>query len=383
MDERGSQRASGPGRAPATDHLRASGEHDAAVLAALGARLRARGLSLPALRHCFGVRCAIHAPAAARAGHPSGEPAPVSSERRRSGPWAPPPAALLAYLFVAGDRVDAAAARRLLGDDVDLLADLGLIAVDAGEVQAGVTLLPIGSALMACDRRVPGQRRADGDRVACPDDSAYHLMGVVPPRATRPGLRWLDVGTGAAIVPLARPGTAAAIRATDIHPRALVMARLGVALSGRTDIELARADLLAGAAEHGPWDLITFNAPIPMPAEARGPRYRRGAADVLTRFWHQARASLDAGGPGGLLAPGGEVLAHTWQPVHDAFDALDLPGEVVITRYTPAGHTPAFGVTAWRPDRPRQRRLVHVVLDPERPHLSRAALAPPEAVAGT
>lgn len=325
----------------------------AAALAALGQRLRGRGLNERAVRHCFGVTCAVHAPLRALA-HTGARAAPVS----------PPPAALLAHLFVAGSAIVADAAARLLGPDLDRLLAAGLARVESDTVTAEVTILPVGEALVVSDR---AHRLRGADLVACADDSAMHTIGMVPARAARPGTRWLDVGTGAAIVPLARPGAAGVVVATDIHERALAMARLGVALSGR-DVDLRRADLLAGAERDRPWHLITFNAPIPASAVATpddAPLYRRGADDVLDRFWRDVRH---------LIAPDGEVILHSWQPLADYPARLDLPGRVVAVRYTPPDHAPAFGVTVWQPEAPRAACLTHVALAAHAPHVTRGAL---------
>lgn len=333
-----------------------AGDH--ATWAALGARLRARGLSERALRYCFGVSSAVHAPLHALAMRGPGPAAPAS----------PPPAALLAHLFVAGSAVAVDAAERLLGPDLDALAARGLVVIDAGAVIAPVAILPVGDALVVSDR---AERMHAPDAVACADDSALHTVGMVPARA-RPGLRWLDVGTGAAIVPLCRPGTAGAtagaIVGTDIHARALAMARTSIDLSGRRDIAVRAADLLDGAERDGPWDRVTFNAPIPATAMAQpddAPLYRRGAGDILERFWRDVRQ---------LVAPAGEVIVHSWQPLAGYPACLDLPGRVVAVRYTPPGQAPAFGVTVWQPDAPRAETLFHIELTPEAPHVSRASL---------
>lgn len=334
-------------------------------LAELGRRLRAGGLNERAVRHCFGVTCSIHAPLRALARRGAGPLEPVAS----------PPAALLAHLFVAGSPVAVDALARLLGPDCDPVLDelqaAGLARVAAGVATAEVAILPVGDALVVSDR---ADRMRGADLVACPDDSAMHTIGMVPGRAARPGLRWLDAGTGAAIVPLARPGAAGAVVATDIHERALAMARLGAALSGRGDIALRHADLLSGADRDGPWHLVTFNAPIPasvVPATEDTPLYRRGAGDILDRFWRDVRA---------LIAPGGEVpgevIVHSWQPLAGYPACLELPGQVVAVRYTPPDREPAFGVTVWRPDAPRDARLVHVPLTADAPHVTRRALDP-------
>lgn len=358
---------------------------DEGRLSVLGQRLRELGLTESAVRHRFGVHAISHAPLRVRA-RPAARHA---CSRQRSA--AIPPAALLVELFVAGEAVPLGLAQRRLGAALDELLALGLVSfvdlgVDSGadsgagmaceeesesQVRAAVALLPVGEALVASDRvdRLRGR-----DTVLVADDSAFHLIGVMPGRGSAGrALRWLDVGTGSAILPLACPGIAAETLGTDIHPRAIAMAELGIGLSGARSIAVGVADLLAGAGERGPWDLITFNAPIPSNVVPGGagerkelaPRYCVGDANIVHRFWREA---------GAALAPGGRVLAHSWQPAADYPAVLGLPGQVTALRYTPPGYAPAFGVTEWRPDGPSRQRLIEVKLTPSMPHLCRAAL---------
>jgi hypothetical protein len=321
---------------------------DPDTLAGLGARLRDAGLSERAVRACFGVRHPVHAPLVAAGVAP---PTPM------------PPAALVPWLLVAGAEVDERAARRRLGDaDLDLLCALDAVERDGGRVRAKVALLPVAGGLAASDR---ADVRRGRDAVLWPDDSAFHLIGALPPGRRR---RWLDVGTGNAVAPLAAPGRAERAVGTDVCARALELGRLGVALSGARSIELRAADLLDGADAGAPWDLTTFNAPIPADAAtdaADDTPYRHGPADLLERFWRAAPA---------LCAPDGEVLLHARQPADGYPDTLDLPGSVVAVRYTPPDARVAFGVTVWRPARRAERRLVNVALDPDRPHLDRRTL---------
>lgn len=325
----------------------------AADIAALGQRLRRRGLSARAVAHCFGGASVVHAPLRARA-----EP-----------PATIPPAALLAHLMVAGSVVPEPQARRWLGDDLEQLIDLGLIAASAGAVFATVALMPVGEALVVSDR---ADVLGGGDCALYADDSAFHALGAVPGRARRPAARWLDVGTGSAVIPLARPAAAAHIRGTDINPRALAMAALGAALSGLGHLELCHADLLQAAGGGAPWDLITFNAPLPAgPGSASAASlYRAGPADLVPRFHAELGERYRAGG---LLAPGGEVIVHSWQ--WGEYPAcLQLPGRVIAGRYTPPGFEPALGVTLWQPDRPAEARMIQLGLTPAAPHVMRSQL---------
>lgn len=315
--------------------------------AALGARLRACGLTPQAMVYRLGS-----------ARLPSG-PARSPTE-----PVATPPAGLLVHLFAAGDAVARAPLARLLGDALAPLERAGLIERAGSALRARVAIWPVGEALVVSDR---ADARRGRDLVAPADDSAFHMLGMLPERAPRPGLRWLDVGTGSAILPLLRPGAADHVVATDLHPRALTLARWGAALSGRR-LRLLDADLFGAPDLVGAWDRITFNAPIPPGAVAHPPdtpRYRAGAADLIERFWAQVA---------GRVAPGGEVLVHSWQSPALAAHMRALPGRLVRLRYTPPEERPAFGITLWQPDAAPERRLRYVPLTPRAPHLRRALL---------
>ncbi|MCB9562667.1 MAG: methyltransferase [Kofleriaceae bacterium] len=224
-------------------------------------------------------------------------------------------------------------------------------------MRATVAILPAGAdALAVCDR-------ADGDdagAVMFPDDSSHHLIGALPRRRVE---RWLDVATGAALAPLSAAGRAREVVAVDLSPRAIAMARLGAALSG-VPLALAVADLADGV--DGGFDLVTANLPIPGERAGAGPRHRVSppGADLIARFWRAAAARL---------APGGEALLHAALDDDPLAALRALPGEVVVARYTPPGLA-AFGVTAWRPDRPAARRVRDLALTRDAPHVDRAAV---------
>ncbi len=307
---------------PQSGHdLDALNDADASELVALADRLATAGVGERAVRACFGVASVLHAPL--RAAHLP-LPAPL------------PPASLAPWLLVGGHAVPLAAARARLGDDVDRLAALNLVAIDGQRVTPRLRLLPVGEAIAVCLPRAPGE-------AGSPDDSTGHLLAALGHQRAD---RWLDVGTGNAVVPLAARGQARLVIGTDVNDTALACARAGAALSGAGELTLVRGDL--ASAIRGRFDRITFNAPID------------GAGALLARFYRQAAELLD---------PGGEVL------VHSLLGAAEPDGgEVVIARYTPDGVAPAFGVTWWRPDRPASRREISVALTAQRPHVTRAAL---------
>jgi len=296
--------------------LRAAGEER---IRALVRRLAALGLSERAVKGCFAVSCVAHA-------------------RRRPPPaidsW--PPASVLPRLFVTRQPVPLPVALQRLHSLLDDLEAFGLIACDEQQVSATVMLLPVGEALAVCGPD--------------PDDSTFHLIGALPDRKVT---SWVDVGTGNAIVPLARRGLAPRVLACDIDGEAIAYAHAGITLSGAVEVEARRADLLDTAATRSPWPLITFNAPIPTPEDA----------SLLDRFWQQARDAADGRG---------EVIVHSQQPARDYPACLELPGCTVAVRYTPPSAKPAFGVTIWRPSERERRELIHVQLSPKHPHISRA-----------
>lgn len=294
---------------------------DPAKLRSLAERLGELGLNERAVRSCFGVHCVAHA---------LRRPPPAAPD-----PW--PPATVIPRMFVARHEVPLAVAEKRLAGLVDELESVGLIARDQGSVRASVTLLPVGESLAVCG--------------PLPDDSTFHLIGALP---TRRVSAWLDVGTGNAIVPLARRGLAPSVLATDIDDVAIGFARVSLALNDASEIDLGRASLLEAASARERWPLITFNAPIPT----------TDRAPLLDQFWQQARAAT---------ADGGEVILHARQPLHGYPDHLGLPGSTVAVRYTPEGEEPAFGVTIWQPSGRTRCELRHQPLSRRSPHISRAA----------
>ncbi len=283
-----------------------------------------------------------------------------------------PPAALPIWLLVAGHGVDAAAAARVLGPALARLRDEGLVIERGGRLHATAAICCLGAGTIVVDRldgRLDGPVGSELDgggavdaasRVPWPDDSSLHLAGCLPAGALG---RWLDVGTGAAVAPLAAGRRAIQVRATDINPHALARAAQGARLSGRDDLELIHADLLDGAAGIA-WELITFNAPLPDGAPGAVPdttwfRAPLGAA-LIERFWAGAGAAR-------------EVLAHTAVDADPWAAHAGRGGELTIARYTPPGE-PGFAITRWRPHAPEARRLVDVTLDRRQPYLTRATL---------
>jgi hypothetical protein len=316
----------------------------AAALATAG-NLLARLVSTRAVCACVGAS-ALPAVPRAIAGRPLDDDAP--------------PAAVAVWLLVGGAVVAAERARRALAAAWAPLCDAGLIVVDAGVARAAAAIVGVGAGVIVGDRLDDA-----GGAAPWPDDSSLHLWSALP--AGRLGA-WLDVGTGAAIAPLAAGRRAARVRATDVAPAAIARAAQGAALSGRADVELAVADLVAGAG--GGWELVTFNAPVPAEhgteaSQASGWRRAAPGAALLERFWAEVEP---------LVADGGEVLVHSAVADDPWAVHAGRGGDWTIARYTPAGQ-PGFAITRWQPHAADARRLVEIALDRSTPFVPRAALA--------
>jgi hypothetical protein len=312
-------------------------------LASLGARLREAGLTARALAAWAGTARIAALPA-----------------RLAVMPPRPPtPAGAILALFVAGseiarDQLRAPPAAPVPEPGlVDALIGHQLVERDGDRLRARVAILPIGAALLVCDRLdAPVER----DLVCWPDDSSHHLATAIPPgrRAA-----WTDLGCGSAFAPLARPELATRISGIDLNERAVRYALLGAGLSGIAHLVASPGDI--GAAQEAA-DLVTCNAPMPA---GPGPLttqlldvWRRAEPGFFDRLWPALPRAVR---PGGMIV------------VHAACEAVvpalaGAGGERVVVTYTPDG-APGFAVAWWRPDAPDRFVAAHRALTPDRPHL--------------
>ena len=267
------------------------------------------------------------------------------------------PAAGVLGVFVAGAELEATRLR-VPAAVLDELAAHALIERAGELVRARVAIVPLGAALMVCDRADAPVAR---DRVSWPDDSSHHLATAVPVGRRA---RWLDVACGSGFAPLARPELAAQIVAVDLNERAVRLAELGARLSGIAQLACVAGDI---GASHAPADLVTCNAPIPPLALAEdaapgaAERWRYAEHGFFDRMWPALRRAVR---PGGMIV------------VHAAQDALlaalgHADGERVVVTYTPAD-VRGFSIAWWRPDAPARFATTHRALSVARPHVDPA-----------
>jgi SAM-dependent methyltransferase len=314
--------------------------HSKLPLAALGARLRDAGLTARALAAWAGT-ARIAALPARLAGMPVRPPTPAD--------------AILALCVggaeIARDRLRVPSAPALPALIDELIAH-ELLDREGDRLRAHVAIVPLGPALLVCDRRDAPIERA---LVCWPDDSSHHLASAIPP-GRRAG--WLDLGCGSAFAPLARPELATRITGVDINERAVRYAQLGAGLSGITHLAASLGDV---GAVCEPAELVTCNAPIPDTGAAPADVWRRAEPGFFDRLWP---ALVRAVAPGGMIV------------IHGACEAVlpvlaDAGGERVVVTYTPAD-VRGFAIAWWRPGAPARFASVRRALTPDRPHIDPA-----------
>jgi SAM-dependent methyltransferase len=279
----------------------------------------------------------------------------------------PTPAGAILALFVGGAEIarDRLHRPRALHAPalIDALLAHELVERDGDRLRARVAIVPLGQALLVCDRLdAPVERNL----VCWPDDSSHHLATAIPPGRRA---NWLDLGCGSAFAALSRPELASRIAGVDINERAVRYAQLGAALSGISHVTVSLGDV--GDA-HEAVDLVTCNAPMPDPPRESNPtrpeRFRLAAA--LPEIWRSAEPGFfDRLWPAlsRAVRPGGMIVVHAaCEVVLPALAAAT--GERVVVTYTPDG-VPGFAVAWWRPDAPDRFATARRTLTPDRPHI--------------
>ncbi len=214
------------------------------------------------------------------------------------------PIAALTRLFILQDAVPDGVARQAL--PLEALLAAGVLEHDGDQWRAVVDIRPYGSPDDGADGWLVSDHAAtlDTARGAPRED---HVLGVSPASTTLAQLtirhpigRALDLGTGCGVQSLHLARHAQSIVATDLNPRALRLADLGLRLSG-VSAEL-RLGSLYEPAGNDPYDLIVTNPPFVMspPSSARL-TYREGdfTADGLMRA--VVTGAVDHLAPGGVL----------------------------------------------------------------------------------
>gem|GEM_PF-4168916 len=272
-------------------------------------------------------------------------------------------------LLVAGQSVSA---QRLAAPPISattaelaILVEAGLLSTEGDHLRARLGALPMRGLLLVSDRLDAR------DALGAPDLSALNTVWSLPRMLD--GRRHLDVGCGAGVLALASARAGAVVVGGDVDRRALDAAAVNRALSGIDDARcrFVEADVYDGLPS-GPFDLITFNAPllrVEMATADAGASARYasapGAEALVLRF-------LD--GVMERLSPDGEALLHAQHTPAVEMRLAALPARVstVIFAHAPDGTPHALSVI--RPSATASQRRVRVPLSPACLHLSRAVI---------
>jgi SAM-dependent methyltransferase len=205
---------------------------------------------------------------------------------------------LLIWLFLFNEPVKVTALSCIFSpDDLNALAAMNLIRLDAGAAICDLALYECAGLFLATDAIVKANHPAVANPVMALLSESYDFVGSV---SRKPVNAALDLCTGSGVHALVAARHAKHVVATDINPRALRFAEFNAWFNGITNIEFCRGDLFR-AVEGRTFDLILANPPY-IPDTASSPNdncYCGGkSGDVL---WSQILQGLEKHlRPGGL-----------------------------------------------------------------------------------
>jgi len=165
------------------------------------------------------------------------------------------PAASMARMFMLSDPVRAADARATLGAPLlDVLTQAGLIEpVGDDNFVSPFELIVANGLYFLCDNLTRGKAAVMG-----PGGTTDALWQASQP--VRTVGRILDLGCGAGSLALFLAGNASSVVATDINPRAIVLAKINATLNNVANVEFREGDLFSPVAGEM-FDLIVSQPP--------------------------------------------------------------------------------------------------------------------------
>jgi len=166
------------------------------------------------------------------------------------------PLSTLVRLFLLGEAVEPAAARRALAPaNPEALTEAGLLEGRDGGVAAPLQLTPFERLVLLHDSRADRQFKPK------------HVVGIGGPSLTlaqmtirRPSRSTLDVGTGCGILAFLAAAHSDAVIGVDLNPRAVNLAAFNAQLNGANHVRFAQGDLYAPVRDRR-FNLIVANPP--------------------------------------------------------------------------------------------------------------------------
>lgn len=204
-----------------------------------------------------------------------------------------------------------AAARALRPLDLETLAGMDLLALEAGSVESRIKLLPFQGLLVAFDRESYLRESSGRDYVMGIGRSSLTLANLT---IRRPSPSTLDLGTGCGIQGLLAARHSDRVTATDLNDRAVVMASFNARLNGLPNVTCTRGHLFEPVGEDR-FDLIVSNPPFVISPESRY-IYRDGglpADELCRRILCEASPRLEQGGYCQVLCNWAEYAGEDWR----------------------------------------------------------------------
>jgi len=178
----------------------------------------------------------------------------------------PTPWNRLVRLFYLGNPLAAAEAQALLGAPLcEHLQGTGLLRTEAGQVRATAKLIPYRHLYVLGDFLPADSAALPPDHVLSVGAASSNLAGLT---VRRPGVRVLDVGTGAGIQGLLAASHAASVVGTDTNRRALNFAAFNARLNGIENFTVREGSFFEPVAGER-FDLVVANPPFVISPESR------------------------------------------------------------------------------------------------------------------
>lgn len=255
-----------------------------------------------------------------------GEPVPA----RRAVVGAGPLGALIALFLIADPCPEDQVARALPRTGVERAVAAGLLTRSGEDVQAALDLRPVllgtGEHWVLADLDDARGRPSGPDHVIGVGQATVSLLHATP---TDPVATVLDLGTGGGIQAFQATDYARTVTATDVNPRAAVLARAGAVLNDR-EIEVLTGSWFEPVAGRR-FDRVVANPPFVVGPGGVGHTYRDSGLDLDGASQLVVSAAPEHLNPGGIA-----TLLAAW--VH-------RPGEHWRDRV--ASWLPDHGVEAW------------------------------------